>query len=79
LALERSLSMALEILKDQEYRHKTEPTWPTIIVKSIHAEPDASFAGVPLKPYAYVEWQDNRGIFCAHLLSDIERNWEPVA
>jgi hypothetical protein len=68
--------MTAYIHKGQQLRHKTETTWPTIMVSTIHAEPTATFGGVPLQPFAFVEWSDNPGVYTAMNLATIEKDWE---
>lgn len=68
--------MALLITKGMTLRHKTETTWPTVTIVSIHADPTATYAGRPIQPFAFVTWADNPGVNTAHSLDDLTKNWE---
>lgn len=61
--------------KGQELRHKSEPTWPTIIIASVHEDPSATFGGKRLAPFAWGVWQDGGGS-SAFTLTTLDKDWE---
>jgi hypothetical protein len=61
--------------KGQMLRHKTETSWPTIILASVHENPTATFGGKNLAPFAWGVWQDGGGS-SAFNLATLEKDWE---
>jgi hypothetical protein len=62
----------------QTLRSLTDSTWPTITIHKIVEQPDASFRGRRLSPYAYVEWADNLGVYTAMNLANLQTAWEDI-